>query len=111
MDRDRDAVAYIADTVDVSGRGEAAHVAGPVRALACFNQTVVGLVEREKLFILNALDDSEDAPGHVVVNRCHLPGAPHERDDGEGAVSLRMEHMTSEPRFVSQSLLGREEIR
>ena len=42
----------------------------------------------EELLVLDALDDTEDAPGHVVVDRRDLPGAPDEADDRERAVRL-----------------------
>ena len=94
--------------MDVAGWGKAAYVPGPICILPGRDKALVGRVDPEKLFILDSLNYSEDAPGHVVVNRCDLSRAPDERDDGEGAVGLGMEHMTPKPCLVTLPLLGGE---
>jgi hypothetical protein len=72
--------------MDVTRRREAAHLARQVRARPGLDEAVPLLVEREQLFVLNALDDAEHAPGHVVVGRRHLAGLPDEGDDREAPV-------------------------
>ena len=76
-------VAGVVHAVDVAGRREAADVADVV--LAAADQVQVGV---EQLLVLDALDDAEDAPGHVVVDPGDLPGPPDEGDDRERSVGL-----------------------
>src|SRR5262249_61687663 len=47
----------------------------------------------EHLFLLDALNHSERAPGHVIVDRGYLMGAPGQRDDREAPVGLAVERV------------------
>src|SRR5262245_14637582 len=111
MDRDRRRAADVANSMDVARRGEPGDVAGGVCAAPDLDQALAFLVEPEELFVLDALDYSEDAPGHVIVDRRHLPGPPHESDDRERAVGLAVEQVAPISLGVPGLFLRSEEVR
>jgi hypothetical protein len=76
--------------VDVAGRREAVDVADVVVAAA--DQVEVGV---EEILVLDALDDAEHAPRHVVVDARELAGLPDEPDDREGAVGLDVQRVAA----------------
>jgi hypothetical protein len=96
--------------MDVAGRREAVDVAGSIRAAARLDQALVLLVQSEELLVLDALDDAEHAPRHVVVEGRQLPGPPDERHDREGSVGLGVEHMASIAVGITAALFGGEDV-
>ena len=73
------------------------------------DEALVLLVEPEELLVLDALDHAEHAPGHVIVDRRHLAGAPDEADDGEAPVGLDVEHVAAVTVRIADPLLGGED--
>jgi hypothetical protein len=67
--------------VIVAGWSEPADFARAIRPDPRFDETASAFVEREELLLLDALDHSEHAPGHVIVDRRHLPWLPDQGDD------------------------------
>lgn len=59
------------------------------------------------LFVLDALDDTEHAPGDVIVDRRHLPGAPDQREDREAPVRLAVEQVAAEPFRIARAVARR----
>src|SRR3954452_24687700 len=57
------------------------------------------------------LDDPEHAPGHVIVDRRDLAGAPDEAHDRERAVRLDVQNVAAVAVRVAESLLGRQDGR
>src|SRR5262249_17781080 len=109
VDRDRGAVADVADPMNVSRRREAADVAGLVGTAPSPDEARAAIVEPEQLLVLRALNDSEHAPRDVIVDRRRLPGPPDEGDDREGAVGLGVDHVAPVAVRVPGPLPGRED--
>jgi hypothetical protein len=68
--------------VDVTGRGQAGHLADGIHRCPVLFQPAV-VAQDIPFLVFGALYDAEDAPGDVVVDRCGLAGPPDEGGDGE----------------------------
>src|SRR6478609_7510294 len=90
VNRDRGRVSRVVDAVDITGRREAADVASMVVAAA--DHVELHVVE---LFVLDTLDDAEDAPRHVVVDASQLARPPHEGDDRKRPIGLDVQRVRS----------------
>jgi hypothetical protein len=110
MDRDRGVIAHVTDAVNVARWREAVHVSGSVRTGSRLDEASSLLVECEELLVLDALNDSEHAPRHVVVNRRHLSRPPDQRHDREASVGLGVERVAAVALRVTDPLLGGEHI-
>jgi hypothetical protein len=62
------------------------------------------------LFVFGALDDPEDAPSDVVVDRRGLARPPDQRHDGKGAVRLGMQQVTAVAGWISIPLLCGQDL-
>src|ERR1700733_13745189 len=76
VDRDRDALTAVAHLVNVTGRRESTDLTDVVLAAADLGQVLPVARQSVYLLVLGALDDAEHAPGHMVVDRSHLPRPP-----------------------------------
>jgi hypothetical protein len=98
--------AGVADAVDVAGWGEAADVARVV--VVCTDQVELVVIE---ILVLDALQDTDDAPGDVVVDTGGLAGSPDQAEDGEGAVGLDVQDVAGGPVGVATALVGGQDVR
>src|ERR1700751_794592 len=69
-------VAGVADAVDVTRRREGANGPGRVHVAGGEIERLAAGVQREDLLVLAPLQDTGDAPGHVIVDHRLLPGHP-----------------------------------
>src|SRR4051812_47380226 len=90
VNRDRRGFGRVVDAVDIAGRRESVDIADMVVAAA--DHVEVGV---EQILVLDALDDAEHAPGHVVVDARHLPGPPDQGDDRERTVGLDVQSVAA----------------
>jgi len=57
-----------------------------------------------------SLDDADDAPGAVIVDRRPLAGLPHEREERERSVGRQVNGIPRVVFRIGTAVFGREEV-